>query len=373
MAATDGADSTVDSIVVFAVGYRWHDLLQALYRAVERPGLEVVPDGVNGALARTLRPGETGIVHLNWASEVVAVPRRTTAIRRVAAQVVQLVRVRRRGYRIVWTVHNDHNHEGLHVGLERRYQAVLARCFADRIVALSEYSAALVRARGGRRVAAKVRVIPLCTSEEVNGPPRDTIAARRELGISPDRTVLLLFGSLREYKGLHQLRAALSELRDLGDRFVLCVAGAPSDPGVGRAAREMAAEFDNVVTVLERIPRDAVATWISAADWLVLPYTDILNSGVAMLALTYRVPVVVPRIAALDEVVSVDGALGGIAFDPGAPHALAEALRHALEVGAERYTAMHTVLTTAARRHDPTLVAAELRAVYEELATPRPR
>ncbi len=354
------------SIVVFTTGQ--HNLLRAMNEALHHPDITIESGGLLSAVRRRLRPGEVGIVHLNWATEIVATPNPVRAMARVSRQVLLLARLRLRGYHVVWTVHNDLNHERLHVTLERVYQWLLASCFAERIVALSELSGSRLRHRWGRSVGEKVRVIPLCTAEGVLGPPLDALDARNQLGLDPDRTVLLLFGHVRRYKGLEMLSEALSGLGEhQSPAYQLCVVGRPGDAEAEATARRMAAKLDDVVLELRHVLDPEVRRWVSAADWLVLPYSDVLNSGVAMLALTYRVPVIAPAIGALPEVLGARGQVGGVLYDPADPVGLREAIRRALESSPVERAGMCAVLEDASQRYAPSLVGERLVALYQEV------
>jgi len=46
---------------------------------------------------------------------------------------------------------------------------------------------------------------------------------------------------------------------------------------------------------LDFIPDNDIQIYMNAADIIVLPYLDILNSGVAILAMSFGKPVIAPR------------------------------------------------------------------------------
>jgi beta-1,4-mannosyltransferase len=49
------------------------------------------------------------------------------------------------------------------------------------------------------------------------------------------------------------------------------------------------------------IPEDEMQLFLNAADLVVLPYRDVLNSGAALLALSFNTPVLTPDAGALPE------------------------------------------------------------------------
>jgi beta-1,4-mannosyltransferase len=55
------------------------------------------------------------------------------------------------------------------------------------------------------------------------------------------------------------------------------------------------------------VDRDRVQYFLRAADLVVLPYTEILNSGSALLALSFDRPILVPAIGAIPELYELAG------------------------------------------------------------------
>jgi glycosyltransferase involved in cell wall biosynthesis len=74
-----------------------------------------------------------------------------------------------------------------------------------------------------------------------------------------------------------------------------------------------------------------VQLYFEAADWVVLPYRDVLTSGSALLALSFGRPVVAPRRGCLADLDETDGVLR---YEPDHPGALAHALLHATRLDA---------------------------------------
>ena len=215
-----------------------------------------------------------------------------------------LVIARLRGARLVWTAHNSLPHES------GRFDAALFRRIyrhVDAVIAHTRFTAdTLVRELDVRN--AKVHVIahgPL-TLGAAPAPARDE--ARRALGIADDTFMLLLFGRLRPYKGLDLLLAALDRLQD--PYMHLVVAG---EDAFGDAAGQLQGR-DDVSADLRRVDDETTARYFAAADLVVLPYRRIDQSGVLMLALTYRSAVLASDIGGLAE--SIDNERTGFLLDP---------------------------------------------------------
>jgi glycosyltransferase involved in cell wall biosynthesis len=156
--------------------------------------------------------------------------------------------------------------------------------------------------------------------------------AREVLGILNDATVLLYLGQIRGYKNVPVLIQMFRRLD--APRLFLLVAGQPTDATLERAVRDAGAGDSRVRLSLSFLPDEALQLYLNAADLLVLPYHEILNSGTAILGLSFDRPVLVPAKGALKElqdlvgpawVRTFEGALSG--------EALSEALAWARTVG----------------------------------------
>ena len=58
---------------------------------------------------------------------------------------------------------------------------------------------------------------------------------------------------------------------------------------------------DKINLCLDFIPDDEVPLYFSAADMTILPYTNILNSGVLLLSLSFDTPVIAPAVGAVKD------------------------------------------------------------------------
>ncbi len=150
--------------------------------------------------------------------------------------------------------------------------------------------------------------------------------ARRALDIPDQARVLLFFGFIKPYKGLHHLIDAAPRLRE---RFgpdgvrVLVVGDVYGDrqPYLDRIASSGAADI--IRFHAEYVADEAVEPWFVASDLVVLPYESATQSGIVQIAWNYDKPVVTTRVGGLPEVVA-DGETGFL-VPPGDPTALAEA------------------------------------------------
>ncbi|MFY9644134.1 MAG: glycosyltransferase family 4 protein [Terriglobales bacterium] len=146
--------------------------------------------------------------------------------------------------------------------------------------------------------------------------------ARQRLAIGAHERVLLFFGSIRPYKGVEYLLQALERVAPAEKDLRLIVAGEPMGPAFYvEKVRTMIAASRSPGKIIERmefIPDDETEVYFKAADVLVLPYTEIFQSGVLFLAYAFGLPVIAADVGSLKEDI-VEGKTGMVCRprDPG--------------------------------------------------------
>jgi glycosyltransferase involved in cell wall biosynthesis len=196
-----------------------------------------------------------------------------------------------RGTRVVWTVHdlgsNDRWHPRLEAWYWRRYTAQV-----DAIICLSREALRLARMRFPALERRPGHVVPHGHYRDSYPNTLTQCEARRRLGLDATAAVILHFGLLRPYKNVPHLIATFGEAA-LPDALLL-IAGKPFDGHVRTEVESAAADVRGVRLELRYIAPDDVQLFFLAADLVVLPYQRILNSGAALLALSFARPVLVP-------------------------------------------------------------------------------
>ncbi len=157
------------------------------------------------------------------------------------------------------------------------------------------------------------------------GDPVPRAEARAALDLPADAPVLLFFGFVREYKGLHVLLEALPDALEALPALHLVVAGEPyDDPERYRRLIRENDLADRVHWHDAYVPSERVPTYFSAADLVVQPYVSATQSGVAQIATHFETPMIVTDVGGLAE--SVPHEEVGFVVPPDDPGALAGAI-----------------------------------------------
>ncbi len=264
--------------------------------------------------ARTIRRREAELVVFSYWHPFLA-PALGTLARRMRSQ----------GIRVVCVVHNALPHE------RKRGDRLLAR-FAlqacDGLVVMSDSVRKDVESLG---LHVPIRTTPHPTYD-LFGEGMPVADARAALGFEASRPVLLFFGFIRRYKGLHVLLEAMPMVLRRIPNVLLVVAG---EFYADEEALRLKAEplGDAVRFVASYIPDDKVPHYFCAANVVVQPYVSATQSGVAQIAFHFGRPVITTDVGGLAEIVPDDEA--GLVVPPENPEALADAIIRYFDEGME--------------------------------------
>lgn len=211
-----------------------------------------------------------------------------------------------------------------------RPQLSFALRAATKIVAVSQSLKDVALSLGGI-VPEKIRVVP-------NGVdvgrfrPGDRAAARRRLGLPPDRTVLLSVGGLNEGKGHHRIVGLLPGLLKRHPDLLYVIVGSerPIDstrPLLNRLIAEHG--LRDHVLIAGECSHDEVPVWLAAADVFCLATRSEGWANVLLESVACGRPVVATRVGGNAEVIP-DEALG-LLVAPDSDAALERGILEALD------------------------------------------
>jgi len=228
----------------------------------------------------------------------------------------------RRRRPVVMTAHNIRSHER-----NRWDDWTLWRCLAaaDAVVVHTRRAEEVARRR--LRAGARIELIHLGSAGFLGAEDRpDRLGARARLGLPREGKIVLAFGAIRPYKGLHGAIAALTELRRRQVDARLVIAG-PLLVGSEAEYRDtirQAAVDDAVIFRPRYVPGEEVGAYFTAADVSIFNYRDITDSGSLRLACDLGTPVVATAVGSFREFLT-DGVTARL-VEPGDTQALVAAL-----------------------------------------------
>ena len=158
---------------------------------------------------------------------------------------------------------------------------------------------------------------------EIFGSSRPKADARAQLGLDDER-VILFFGYVRRYKGLHVLLDAMPTILKSLKVKLLVVGEFYGDEQKYRQQIAAMNLQEEVLVHSDYVPNEEVSLYFSAADVVVLPYVSATQSGIVQIAYQFDKPVIATDVGGLSEVV-LNGRTGYIVKSE-SPNAVAEAV-----------------------------------------------
>lgn len=259
------------------------------------------------------------------------------------------------GALLVGTIHNVVPH-GQNVPIYDKLYRMLYRR-VDGVIHMGEISRERIEERYGNEVSdAYHTVIPhgnyRCMPNEVGQG-----AAREKIDVSSDAAVVLVFGSVRRINELRVTLRGFWRLRNRPKRLIIHrVECSVSRTSLDYLRYWLPMRFDPRIQVLQRfIPDEKVQIYLNAADVLLIPRTQGLNSGNVALGFTFGRVTVGPSFGVMGEVLEKTG---NPTYDRVESGALVEALRSAFRLVGEghgernaEYAREHMRWDTLAEKH----------------------
>lgn len=297
------------------------------YEALRGKGVRVVDGQFGGRwLLGNLR--EVDYVHLHWPSFFYKDQSCIRTILKFIRFLFLLGLCKWQGKRLLWTAHNLYPHDANSIPLLDRLARKLVTRQSFRVFAHGRHAAAIVKAEFPV-TAQKLAVIPHGHWIDRYGREMTRAAARQGLGISDSVYVYLFLGQCKPYKNLVHLVATFQNLGIAGETQLLIV-GKFSEESYRNAVDRQVRRAPKGIRVENRfVPDDELQMYHLASDIVVLPYTDVLTSGSAMLAMSFGRPVIAPRIGHLVDAVPPRC---GVLYDPIALHDLSRAMTTAAQL-----------------------------------------
>jgi beta-1,4-mannosyltransferase len=241
------------------------------------------------------------VLHLHWPVEtLVRHPNIWMARGRVLLFWLLMKLSKWRGTKIVWTIHDSKPHVVLHPSL--------ANWFQERLIANTDGCINLCTAG---QIAMTQTLSKLAHKPSFVIPhghyrgcyPNDLSRtdARLQLTIAPETITLLYLGYISPYKNVPHLIDTFRQLPETTNNITLIIAGQPDTEQIEQTIRSTAEGALNLQLHLRFIKDEELQIFFKAADIVVLPFEEILNSGSLLLALSFDRPVIVPHLGAVSH------------------------------------------------------------------------
>jgi len=218
------------------------------------------------------------------------------------------------GKKIVFTAHNvnDAKRDANDSELNRLTLRLQYR-FSDHIFVHTEKMKSELQEEFGVP-GRKVTVIPFGINNSVPDTELTPEQAKAALSIRPAEKTILFFGRIGAYKGLKYLVDAFLHISTPTSDYRLLVVGQTKRGSEGYLAEiqqtiDRSPYAERVTRKIEFVPDEDTELYFKAADVLVLPYTQIFQSGVIFLGYSFGLPVIATDVGSFREEI-IEGQTG---------------------------------------------------------------
>lgn len=308
---------------------------QLLADALDKAGVSVVfPQGYRRILPifRAVREQSPpiSVLHLHWLEPYINKPNPFLEFIYSIKFLTDILLVRCSGTTLVWTVHNQIEHDTIFPWLERWIRQILIK-LASYIIVHNESSLEYLK-KEYKLLPEKSQVISHGHYRTIYPLEIDKGKARQKLALPLDRRLYLHIGSLRPYKGIEYLLEVWQTHKDVVSESFLLIAGYTYDVHYIDKLQTLVTQTDHCTLHFRFIEAEQIHIYFSAADVVILPYTRILTSGSLILAMSYGKPIIAPRLGAIPETLEpADWLLYDPTDSQGLSHALQKSLTCSLE------------------------------------------
>jgi glycosyltransferase involved in cell wall biosynthesis len=210
------------------------------------------------------------------------------------------------GKRVILTAHNVNaaardGNESMANRLSLKFQYRLS----DHIFVHTDKMKAALHSEFGVQEKA-VTVIPFGVNNSVPDTDLTPTEAKRRMGVDGRDKTILFYGRIRPYKGLDYLVEAFQQIVLRDKSYRLIIAGEPKKDSV-QHWREIQESIkrkeigDRIIQEARFIRDEETETFFKAADLVVLPYSQIFQSGVLFLAYSFGLPVIATDVGSLRD------------------------------------------------------------------------
>jgi D-inositol-3-phosphate glycosyltransferase len=277
------------------------------------------------------------------------------------------------GKRLVFTAHNINaaERDGVDSLLNRASLRIQYGLVDHIFVHTEKMKDQLVRTFGARDE--KITVIPFGTYDMVPQSTLTPAEAKQRLGLCRSDRTILFFGRIAPYKGIDVLVNAFERVALQDQSYRLVIAGEPIKEGEQQWLRvqraiEQSPIREQVVQHIRYIADKEIELYFKGADVLVLPYTEIFQSGVLFMAYSFGLPVIATDVGSFGQ--DINAGITGYVCRPSDPGDLSRVIE--MYFASELFRTLDeqraSIKDSIQRNHSWNIAAGKTGDVYAQLS-----
>jgi glycosyltransferase involved in cell wall biosynthesis len=269
-----------------------------LNKNLERLGVCIIPFSPIKTLYKSY-----DIWHMHWPAENVIRDNFFTTIIRFLCFFMLAMVSKIKGAKLVWTAHNHKLHDPKHVIMEKAFWKLFP-FFIDVTISHSKFAQNTLIEKKPILEKKRNHVIYHGHYRSWYKDDLSKKGARKTLGLSLNEFVFLFAGNIKPYKNVLKLVSLFKERERKREKLI--IVGKPSSKVLLKEINKFVKADNDILFFPGWIKDDDFELYFNASDLAVLPY-QILNSGMALLSLSFDCPVLMPSNPMLNEYQNIIG------------------------------------------------------------------
>lgn len=316
-------------------------------------------------LWRATQEHHINVLHLHWLTPYIKGDRWLTRFVYSLKLLIDLWLIRLRGSKIIWTIHNYLAHDCQFPKLELWLRKRLVNVVDEMIV--HNYSTVVYLQQSWNIDRSKLTVIPHGHYRSIYSPAIEHAEARKKLNLPLNDYIYLNLGMIRPYKGIENLLQVWQENQAVFQSHTLLIVGQTLDIAYEKRISELTAQTttqtNKVIFQPGFIPQAQMHLYFSAANVVVLPFTNILTSGSLILAMSYGKPIIAPRQGGIQETLKI---VDDLLYDPSDREGLFKALKTSTQMDLATLDKLSDKVNSACDRLSWDAIAQQTAEMYQK-------
>ena len=267
---------------------------------------------------------QTDIIHLHWVDPFFLSRNYIAAHIKYFMFLIQFMILKLLGIKIVWTMHNSKNHFNKYLELDKKCRTKLIT-LSSAIIVHCNYAKKLILSNYKNAKPNQIHVVQHGNYIDAYKNELIQSEARSKLGLSPNDLIFLFIGKIRPNKGILEL---INVFKNINAKNIKLIIVGQADKNSNKLIFKETQQNDKIITNLVYIPDNDIQTYLNSCDVVVLPYEDVLLSGVAILAMSFGKTCITPRAGCIKEIIDENGSFF---FEPRNLVSLSNAIKEAIK------------------------------------------
>ncbi|RCS27699.1 glycosyltransferase [Polaribacter sp. WD7] len=247
---------------------------------------------------------EADIIHFHWFDPFILTTSFFKTLFKVLYFLYNLKKLKKKNIKFVWTVHNLHNHENLHLKLELFFMKKLI----PMIDAFSVHNTFSKRKLMEKYKVNQKKVYVIPHGNYVNSyndyNKVTTRVLKEKLAIDANKTTFTILGHIRPYKGVLDVINIFNKLALTNTQLLIC--GKVKYAGDKEVIEEAVKNNKDIKFVPKYIEDSKIRNYLEITDVMIYSYKDILTSGALLLGMSFNKVCIASKVGSLPEYLDND-------------------------------------------------------------------